>query len=67
MDTLGDGPPPSTLDVLTALPDDERRILLAWRQARSESKTGVVCLVTLKMFREVFLFIGSASGKVLLR
>lgn len=52
---------------LDALPDDERRIILAWRQARASSKNGVASLFVVKLFTEVLLFIGANAGKVMLR
>jgi len=58
---------PNTLDILSALPDDERRILLAWRQAKAESKNGTAAMMVVKLFREVFIFAGHPAGKVLLR
>lgn len=54
-------------DPLAALPDDERRLVLAWRRARAESKNGIAALFAVKVFREVLLFVGSQAGKVLLR
>lgn len=59
--------PPPELDVLACLPADERRILIAWRNARAESKNGVAFLGVIKVFREVLLFVGFPAGKVLLR
>lgn len=57
----------STPDPLAMLPDDERRILIAWRNARTQSKNGIASLFVVKLFSEVLLFIGSNAGKVLLR
>jgi len=54
-------------DPLATLPDDERRLLIAWRQARAASKNGTAALIAVKVFSEVLLFIGLPSGKVLLR
>lgn len=54
-------------DPLATLPDDERRILIAWRQARAASKNGTAALIAVKVFSEVLLFIGLPNGKVMLR
>lgn len=65
--TVTETPLPAMPDALALLPDDERRLVLAWRSARAQSKNGVAFLGVIKVFTEVLLFIGIPSGKVLLR
>lgn len=55
------------LDVLDSLPDDERRILLAWRNARLECRNDTPALVIALVKGEVILWAGKGAGKFLLR
>lgn len=65
--TVTETPLPAMPDALALLPDDERRLVLAWRSARAQSKNGIASLFAVKLFTEVLLFIGTNAGKVLLR
>lgn len=56
-----------TLDALDSLPDDERRILLAWRNARLECRNGTPALVIALVKGEVILWAGMGAGKFPLR
>lgn len=56
-----------TLDVLDSLPDDERRILLAWRNARLECRNGTPALMVALVKGEVVMWAGQGAGKFLLR
>lgn len=55
------------LDVLDSLPDDERRILMAWRNARLECRNGTPALVIALVKGEVILWAGMGAGKFPLR
>lgn len=56
-----------TLDVLDILPDDERRILLAWRNARAECRNGTPALMVALVKGEVVMWAGMGAGKFPLR
>jgi len=54
-------------DPLAGFPDDERRIILAWRSARQKARSGVASLTAVMVDGCVLLFDGLPAGKVLLR
>lgn len=59
--------PEPVSDVLTCLPDDERRILIAWRNARAECRNGTPALVIALVRGEVVLWAGQGAGRFPLR
>lgn len=54
-------------DALDSLPDDERRILIAWRNARAECRNGTPALVIALVRGEVVLWAGQGAGRFPLR
>ena len=63
--TLTDAP---DSDPLAALPDDERRLVLAWRRVRTQANGGDCALAAVKIGTHLYLFDkGAPGGKVLLR
>ena len=54
-------------DPLAALPDDERRLLLAWRRVRAQANGEACALAAVKIGAHLYLFDGAPGGKVLLR
>ena len=54
-------------DPLAALPDDERRLVLAWRRVRAQANGEACALAVVKIGAHLYLFDGTPGGKVLLR
>jgi len=54
-------------DPLAELPDDERRLILAWRNTRREARSGVASLTIILWTGQMLLFAGLPAGKIVLR
>lgn len=54
-------------DPIDMLPDDERRLILAWRQARVECRNGRAIVTAAEVDGKMRLWIGHGAGNVLLR